>query len=127
MWPGSSRSRIRTKLVKSGIQLAQLISLEGVQLAPVRPALVLGDDRFEGREVAPVIDLEVVVYGDIGGVALVRRGKPDVVRRGDADLDREADPLVVIVDPAAQSPQDGCNAVRGTAYSLSLNRTRRGR
>src|SRR5207344_2259867 len=90
-------------------QLTQLISLEGVHLAPAGPALVLGNDRFEGCEVAPVVDLEVVVNGDVAGLALVRRGEPDVIGRRYADFDRKADPLVVIVDPAAQGPQDGCD------------------
>ena len=81
------------ELVKSGIQPTQLISLAGVHLAPVGPALVLGDDRFEGCEVAPVVDLEVVVNGDIAGFALVRGGEPDVIGRRDADFDREADPV----------------------------------
>jgi hypothetical protein len=51
-------------VVKARVELAELIGLEGVQLAPVRAALVLGDDRLEGREVAQVVDREVVVNGD---------------------------------------------------------------
>src|SRR6476646_7722372 len=69
---------------------------------------MLGDDRFEGGEVAPVVDLVVVVDGDIGSVAPVRGGKPDVIRGRDAHLDWEADPLVMIIDPGAQSVQHGC-------------------
>jgi hypothetical protein len=39
----------------------------------MRSAVVFGDNRFEGCEVAPVVDLEVVVHGYIAGLALVSR------------------------------------------------------
>jgi len=126
--PGIESIADSYELVESGIQPTQLISLESVHLAPVRPALVLGDDRFERRKVAPVVDLEVVVNGDIAGLALVGRGEPDVIGRRDADLDWKADPLVVTVDPAAQSPQDrwDCRAWHGVFALLEPDASWRG-
>jgi hypothetical protein len=35
----------------------------------MRSAVVFGDDRFEGCEVAPVVDLDVVVHGYIAARA----------------------------------------------------------
>ena len=75
-----------------------------------------------------MVDLEVVVYGYIAGLALVGRGEPDVIGHRDADLDREADPFVVIIDPAAQSPQDrwDCRARHGVLALLEPDAAWRG-
>ena len=91
-------------MLEARVERAKLIGLEGVQLAPVWAALVLADNRLEGREVTPVVDLEVVVDGDVSGLALVRGRESDFVSGGNPDLDREAEVLVMIINPGPKGP-----------------------
>lgn len=86
-----------------------------MQLAPVRPAGVLGDDRLEGREIGAVVEPVILVDRDIGVGAVIPRGKPDVVCGGEAHFDREGECGARAVDPAAHFGQDRdqCGAGNG--------------
>jgi hypothetical protein len=92
-------------MVEARVERSELIGLERVQLAPVWAALVFCDDRLERCEVAPMVDLEVVVNSDVSGFALMRGREPDVVGGSDADLYRNRDSFIVIIEvPAALAP-----------------------
>ena len=74
---------------RSAGSAAQVRGVEVVLLAPVRAPARGGGDVAERREVLPVRRADVLVDRDVGGVAAVGGGEPDVVGGGDAHLDGE--------------------------------------
>ena len=91
------------KAAGSGHSFTDIAATDGVQLSL---------DRLTG---ITDVDYDTGLVSVLGGtslaelnvslaahcLALVGRREPDVVRGGDAYFDREADPLVMIIDPGA--------------------------
>ena len=82
------------EVVEPGVPLAQVRGVDGVHLAPVRTALVRGEDVLGGGEVGGRVAAVVLVHRDVDVVALVTGRHPDVVGAGEPHLDRERDRLV---------------------------------
>ena len=116
----------RHEVVEPGVPLAQVGGVDGVHLAPVRAALVGGEDLLGGGEVGRRVAADVLVHGDVAVVALVPGRHPHVVGAGEAHLDREGHRLVPGVEPGLEAAMTSGSASRGIANSDSRNRTRRG-
>src|SRR5437763_6729818 len=75
------------EIVEVGVARAQRLYVEVVHLAPVRTPVDLVGDRGEPGEVLAVGHADELVDRDVGRVAAVRGGQPDVVGGGHANLD----------------------------------------
>jgi hypothetical protein len=101
----------RDEVVEAGVARAQGRGLLGVQLAPVRTPVGGVEDPLGRREEPLVRAAQVGVHCDVRRVAAVRGRQRHVVRRRDADLDREAHRQPLSLGQGAQLADDvehGC-------------------
>ena len=115
----------RGEVAEPRVALGEVGGAEAVHLAPVGTPPGGAEDVLADGEPALVGHPVVLVEGDIGDVAVVRRREPDVVALHEADLERERHLLVMGVDPLPGRGSTSPIAARGTAYSPSRKRTSR--
>ena len=123
---GSSERRSSRKSVPARIERCEIRARQRIELAPMRPAAMPAQDRFDQREEKFVFVFVIAMHGDRAAFAALKRRQPRVVGCDAAHFDREKHIGTVRFDGADHFAQRRRAVLRaGTWNSISLKRTGR--